>query len=99
MKQFLWSLSVQALTNLSFDNLTILLAIPLDHRIPTTTYAWVTAPSLAIRDVPDLSVLNREVNEFDTFEDVQKTKRQLPGNFVLKKNTINFWYAHIISYF
>lgn len=81
--------SVQASANFSFDNLTILVAIPLDPRIPRTTYAGVTATGLTIRDVSHPSVLNREVDDFDTFEDAPKTKRRLPGDFVMKNNTVS----------
>lgn len=80
--------SVQASTNLSFDNLTIPVAIPLDPRISRTTYAGVTTTGLTIRDVPDPSVLNRDFDDSNTLEDVPKTKKRLPGDFFLKNNTL-----------
>lgn len=69
--------SVQASANLAFDNLTIPVAISLDPRIPKTINSGVTATGLTIRDVPNPSVLT------------PKTKKWLPGDFVLKNNTIN----------
>lgn len=71
--------SVKTSVNLTFDNLTIPVAISLDPRIPKTIYSGVTATGLTIRDVPNPSVLNNP----------PKTKKWLPGDFVLKNNTIN----------
>lgn len=80
--------SVQASANLSFDNITIPIAILLDPRISRTTYTEMITTGLTIRDVPNPSVLNRDFDDSDTFEDVPKTIKQLPGDFFLEKNTL-----------
>lgn len=71
--------SIQASTNLSFDNLTILVAIPLDPRIPRTSYNGVTATGLTTRDVSNTSVLNNP----------PRTKKWLPRDFTLKNNIVH----------
>lgn len=81
--------SVQALVGGSFESLTIPIAIPLDPRFPKTTYARVKSISFTARDILDPRVLNREVDDSDDFDDVPKTKKQLPGDFVLKNNTVS----------
>lgn len=80
--------SVQTLTDSTFDNLTIIVVVPLDPRFPRTTYAGVTTTGLTTRDLPDASVLNREVEDFDSLKELSKIKRQLLGDFFLKNNTI-----------
>lgn len=49
----------------------------------------MTTTSLTIRDIPGPSILNREVDDFNTFEDIPKTKRRFPSNFVLKKSIVS----------
>lgn len=71
--------SIQALTNLSFDNITILVAIPQDPRIPRTSYNGVTATGLTTRDVSTMSVLNNP----------PRTKKWLPRDFTLKNNIVH----------
>lgn len=45
----------QTPASMSYANLTIPVAIPLDPRTPKTTYAEVNATSLTIRDIPYLT--------------------------------------------
>lgn len=72
----------------SFDGLTIPIAVHLDPKFPRTSYGRVTATGLTTRELPDPNILHREANDSNSAEELKKTKKRLPGDFILKNNTV-----------
>lgn len=80
--------SVRASISNSFDGLTISVAVPLDPKFLRTTYGGVTATGSTTKELHDPNILHRETDDSDSREELPNTKKRLPGDFVLKNNTV-----------